>query len=235
MEEKLNRRIESHFGNLLNNKLLGAEGKIELKRDELYLIKKFLLVSVIRSMGNEEFMRVEKHYYDQLNEYGRNFARQRVLNENKIEALFVEKDIEGETPFDYWMRTIEGILDTNGTPQEILNHPNKTYSAHRWAEVINNGYVSFWDSEFIHDEFVITDIGMTSENPPTYIETAEYDCLHDEGILLFQKLTALGVACILYETKGTMHGYDICRKAPTTRSAIEKWISFLVQEEDSLT
>ena len=44
VEEKLNKRIESQFGNLLSNKLLNAEGTIELKRDEVCLIKKFLLV-----------------------------------------------------------------------------------------------------------------------------------------------------------------------------------------------
>lgn len=63
--------------------------------------------------------------------------------------------------------------------------------------------------------------------PPTYIETAEYDCLHDEGVLLFQKLVKSNVPCTLYETKGTMHGYDICFNAPITRVAREKRIAFL--------
>ena len=46
-------------------------------------------------------------------------------------------------------------------PEDILKHPDKTYPAYRWATVINNGYIAFWDSEYDHDEFVITDIGMT--------------------------------------------------------------------------
>ena len=48
--------------------------------------------------------------------------------------------------------------------EEFLKHPKKTYPAHRWAKVINNGYLAFWDSEFERNEFMITDIGMTSEN-----------------------------------------------------------------------
>lgn len=60
VEDKLNKRIESQFGNLFSNKLQNAEGTIELKRDEVQLIKKFLLISVIRSMGNEEFMQNER-------------------------------------------------------------------------------------------------------------------------------------------------------------------------------
>ena len=33
IEEKLNKRIESQFANLFSNKILNAEGTIELKRD----------------------------------------------------------------------------------------------------------------------------------------------------------------------------------------------------------
>ena len=86
------------------------------------------------------------------------------INAAPIEPPFKEKTIDGETSFDYWMRTLNVILDSNGTPEDILKHPDKTYPAYRWATVINNGYIAFWDSEYDHDEFVITDIGMTSEN-----------------------------------------------------------------------
>lgn len=60
VEDKLNKRIESQFANLFSNKLFDAVGTIELKRDELQLIKKFLLISVIRSFGNEEFLQKER-------------------------------------------------------------------------------------------------------------------------------------------------------------------------------
>ena len=164
VEEKLNRRIESQFGNLFNNKLYNAIDKIELTRDELRLVKKFLLISVIRSYGNENFLQNEKIYYKTLQEYTDNFSKLNNLPKENIEPPFIEKQINNETPFEYWMRTLEVILDSDGTPQDILKQENKTYPAYRWAEVINNGYVAFWDSEFKHDEFVITDIGMTSEN-----------------------------------------------------------------------
>lgn len=164
VENKLNKKIESQFGNLFANELAQANDTIELKRNDLYLIKKFLLISVIRSLGNEEFMQKERVFYKDLNENGKIFAKLNGFEEKEIEPPFIEKIIEGETPFDYWMRTLNVILDTDGTPESILKHPDKTYPAHRWATVINNGYLAFWDSEYKHDEFVITDIGMTSEN-----------------------------------------------------------------------
>lgn len=201
IEEKLNKRIESQFGNLFSNKLLNAEGTIELKRDELQLIKKFLLISVIRSMGNEEFMQTEKRYYINLNEYGKKFANENGYEEKPIDPPFIEKEIDGETPFDYWMRTLEVILDTDGTPQSILEHPNKTYPAHRWATVINNGYLAFWDSEYEHDEFVITDVGMTSENEKGWDGTTRHNVKKTNFLMsLMMKARDDNERMVIYQT-----------------------------------
>jgi len=63
--------------------------------------------------------------------------------------------------------------------------------------------------------------------PPAYIETAEFDCLHDDGILYAEKLKNAGVEVVLNETKSTMHGFDIVRKAKTTMSALDTRIHFM--------
>jgi len=63
--------------------------------------------------------------------------------------------------------------------------------------------------------------------PPAYIETAEFDCLHDDGILYARLLQQAGIAVTLNETTGTMHGFDIARKAPTTLAAMERRIAFM--------
>ncbi len=63
--------------------------------------------------------------------------------------------------------------------------------------------------------------------PETYIETAQFDCLHDEGVNFYNKLSKAGVKCVLNETKGTMHGFDIKLKSPTTQNSIEKRVEFL--------
>lgn len=63
--------------------------------------------------------------------------------------------------------------------------------------------------------------------PPAYIETAEFDCLHDDGILYADLLRDAGVAVTLNETRGTMHGFDIATKAPTTLAAMEQRILFM--------
>lgn len=146
-EKKLNLKIESQFGGLLSNLILKRENEISLSRANVLLIKKFLLVSMLRSIQAEDWMQNEKLFY-------------RICPP----APFEEKQIEGESPNEYWLRTINVILDTDGTPQQVLNHPDKTYPAYRWACIVNSAYLSFWDAPSNRDEFVITDIGMTSEN-----------------------------------------------------------------------
>lgn len=173
VEKQLNYQVESQFCKLFNDRIDKAEGSLELSRAELRLIKKFLLISVLRSAGSEPFLQKERKYYDNLKEYAYRAALARGLNEqdarkdsesSDFDPPFQEVVIDGESNFDYWMRTLNVVLETDGTPEGILQHPLKTYPAHRWSQVINNGYLAFWDSEFNHNEFVITDIGMTSEN-----------------------------------------------------------------------
>lgn len=63
--------------------------------------------------------------------------------------------------------------------------------------------------------------------PPAYIETAEFDCLHDDGILYAELLREAGIPVVLNETRGTMHGFDIVQKAPTTQAALKARIDFM--------
>lgn len=165
-EKKLNLRIESQFGGLLSNLILKRDKQISLSRVNVLLVKKFLLISILRSIQGEDFMQAEKHFYVRLNSLAKRYTELQGLtfNEDAFVPPFIEKQVNGETSFEYWMRTLNVILDTNGTPRQILEHPNKTYPAYRWASIVNSAYLAFWDAPSDCDEFIITDIGMTSEN-----------------------------------------------------------------------
>ena len=63
--------------------------------------------------------------------------------------------------------------------------------------------------------------------PSAYIETAEFDCLHDDGILYAGLLRNAGIEVVLNETKGTMHGYDIVQRSPVTKASLEARIHFM--------
>ncbi|HQP08990.1 MAG TPA: alpha/beta hydrolase [Anaerolineaceae bacterium] len=53
--------------------------------------------------------------------------------------------------------------------------------------------------------------GSLAGLPPAYVETAEFDPLHDEGIEYARRMVAEGVEVTLHETKRTVHGYDIIK------------------------
>ena len=63
--------------------------------------------------------------------------------------------------------------------------------------------------------------------PPTYIETAEFDCLHDEAIAYVKHIQGIAKRIEVNETKGTVHGYDTVLKHPITLENIEKRINFM--------
>ena len=63
--------------------------------------------------------------------------------------------------------------------------------------------------------------------PSAYVETAEFDCLHDEGIAYANALLEAGVSVELNETRGTMHGFDIVQNAETTKAALAARIKFM--------
>lgn len=63
--------------------------------------------------------------------------------------------------------------------------------------------------------------------PPAYVEVAEYDCLHDDGVLYANLLKEAGVEAELHESKGTMHGFDTKYTAPTAQEMIKKRVMYM--------
>lgn len=63
--------------------------------------------------------------------------------------------------------------------------------------------------------------------PPTYIETAEFDCLRDEARIFARKLRNAKVEVDLNNTKETMHGYDMVEESKITLESMRRRIEFL--------
>lgn len=63
--------------------------------------------------------------------------------------------------------------------------------------------------------------------PPAYIEVAEFDPLHDDGIYYSELLAKAGIPAELHETKGTMHGFDTKVKAPATQKMLELRVGYM--------
>ncbi len=58
--------------------------------------------------------------------------------------------------------------------------------------------------------------------PPAYVELAELDPLHDEGLAYGTRLMDAGVRTEIHETHGTPHGFDLAWKSGVTRRAVAR-------------
>lgn len=68
------------------------------------------------------------------------------------------------------------------------------------------------------------------QNMPTaYVETAEFDCLRDEGNEFAKMLTEAGVATTRTQTKGTMHGFDMAQRSEITERQITARCEWLAE------
>ena len=63
--------------------------------------------------------------------------------------------------------------------------------------------------------------------PDTYIETAEYDCLRDEGKAYAKRLKAEGIRVVEHHTKHTVHGYDAVFYSMLVKNLTKERIRFL--------
>lgn len=120
----------------------------------------------------------------------------------------------------------------------FLDVRNNSESAQRYTDTpMWNSKLTEKVSPIVNPGNAVTDKRITSPvevedltgMPDAYIETAEFDCLHDDGILYAKRLTEAGVAVELNETKGTIHGYDIVLDCPTTKDAVAKRLAFMKQ------
>ena len=68
IEEKMAHDLEQPFASILDKKILNCD-KIRLTRNELYLVKQFLLMDSVRTYTPEHFQRVIKNFHSNTHRY----------------------------------------------------------------------------------------------------------------------------------------------------------------------
>ena len=117
-----------------------------------------------------------------------------------------------------------------------LDARNRSDSARRYTDTpLWNSRLADRVKPMINPKGAVTDQRIVSPAevcdagslPDAYIELAEFDCLHDDGTLYAGRLREAGAAVEIYETKGTMHGFDIVQNCATTRAAVARRMEYL--------
>lgn len=114
-------------------------------------------------------------------------------------------------------------LDALGSRKAYWNAP--MFSG-RDYEMVKRHYYQNVPSEWIEYASPLAAKSL-ADLPTAYIETAEFDPLHDDGRLLAQALRRSGVAVTDYEMLGAPHGYDAAMNAPKTLSMREHRLEWL--------
>jgi len=116
----------------------------------------------------------------------------------------VKKAIDENIVIPRYMFLLYPVLDKRMKTESIKKYTDTPI----WNSVLNR---KMWELYLSNGEKYTSpnEIKDLSKYPDAYIETAEFDCLHDEAIEFSDKLKKIGKNVILNETKHTMHGFDM--------------------------
>jgi acetyl esterase/lipase len=90
-----------------------------------------------------------------------------------------------------------------------------------WNAKLNAKMWSYYLQGESEESLLDIDAEVLRQMPMIYVETAEFDCLRDEGEIFAQRLREAGVSTTYIATKGTMHGFDIVQKSDITKAQVE--------------
>jgi|GEM_PF-3669507 len=168
IEEGLQQRVETPFVELVHQTDLLNQKRIVLTSTQFDLLQKYLVVSILRTKSTSKEIKQGRHFYDNLLQMAKTMG---LSEANLMLSLppFTEKNAEQLSDIEYWYRTLRCLISApNVRPETIIQRPDATYLAYYWSNILYSGHLSFWDASPYQDEFVLTDVGMTSELEPDY-------------------------------------------------------------------
>lgn len=103
-----------------------------------------------------------------------------------------------------------------------------------WNAILNK---AMWETYFTNGDFGMFKYMSVLEAdlhdlPPCYMETAEFDCLRDQGILYAEKLEKSGVDVTAFHTYQTVHGYDAAFFSPYVKMLVDRRQQFILGVKD---
>ena len=156
IEKKMAHDLEQPFALLLDQKILNRD-EIRLTRDELFLLKRFLLLDCVKTYSAEHFSKIIHAFSDNTKRY-MSLGTDPFLSQ--LKGMPTTASL-GLSPHDLHMRAMRLYMEFT-IPEDLAYHPLATQELYCWAKVIVDGYIVFWDSHENH-EFILSSTGMISE------------------------------------------------------------------------
>ena len=118
------------------------------------------------------------------------------------------------------------FVDMSSDSESMIKFTDTPMCNSKAAEKYNEVYVCEGAVEKI-ELLSPVDAPSLEDMPETYIELAEFDCLHDGGRKFADRLINEGVKTEVVETVSTMHGYDFASGSSFVRNITDKRVAFL--------
>lgn len=123
------------------------------------------------------------------------------------------------------------------TDRRMLTESMKKYTDtpvwnSKLSKMMWNAYLSEQIPEHMEYASVI-EASSFEKLPPVYMEVAEYDCLRDEGILLYERLKEENIKIELHEINNTCHGFENVINSNITKECINRridWFQNLIKK-----
>lgn len=178
VEKSLNINLETSFSKLLDEKLLNQDSNITITREELLLIKRYMLVSSVRAQG-------EDHFRDFLISFKKNTNIFYSVNQRFVKSTLPYTE---ETSLSNRELLNNAILAFSQTEfiEDLAFNTLCTREMVAYAATFLLSYITFWDAPD-NNEFVLSDVGMISEYEGFHLVTGGLD-LSKLGYLYYKLL-----------------------------------------------
>ena len=158
VETQMGQKVEQPFASLLDKKIMN-QASVVLTREELFLLKKYLLLDSVKAIEPEFWANLIKSFSNNTQRYLDFSNDSEIKNLPQIATLKL-------SPHEILMRTMKLYLDCDCIGQ-MVKHPNATQELCCWAKVVYDSYLAFWDSAD-EQEFILSSTGMVSEYEPSH-------------------------------------------------------------------
>lgn len=164
--EKLFAYIESRVANIIDQKIL-KHTPIILTRKDLLLLKRYMLISSVRTQTPDDFGKIIRGFRKNAEHY---IGWQNHIYSLNISMPYIDADSTNEILY----ATALKVFATTDSIRDIIYNPEATAEMLAWAAPFLESYLAFWDTPN-EKEYVLTDCGMTSEYEGFHLITGGID------------------------------------------------------------